>query len=67
MSWERNAQPGELVSWRGASWRIRSLIVAPAPSVVVARLNTRAPIRVAPEEWAKAEWDEARSCWRMPV
>jgi hypothetical protein len=62
----RRPQPGDLVRWGAHNWRIRGLIVAPAPSVTLGIIGRRDSLRVDPQLWAKAVWRETPGRWVLP-
>jgi hypothetical protein len=62
----RRPQSGDPVRWGAVHWRIRGLIVAPAPSVVLGIIGRRDSLRVDPDLWSRATWSEVGKCWRLP-
>lgn len=62
----RHPQVGDLVAWGRESYRIRGLILAPVPTVTVARLGAREALRLPPETWATRRWDDGLRLWHLP-
>jgi hypothetical protein len=63
----RRPQPGDVVRWGKRPWRIRSLILAPATSVVLDIIGRRDSLRIDPAVWARVRWDDSGRCWRLPA
>lgn len=62
----RYPQAGDVVRWGTHNWRIRGLVVAPRPTVVLGILGRRDSLRVDPDLWALASWQEPPGRWRLP-
>lgn len=62
----RYPQAGDVVRWGTHNWRIRALVVAPKPTVVLDILGRRDSLRVDLELWALASWQEPPGRWWLP-